>query len=211
MPYTPDATLVTQPADTGVAASTAAAEFRALKLYIRDVILADLNTKREQSDNTFTSSIVALSSVVISTTCQASNGFNVTASGGFQASGYNGIGLAVSSGMSVGWTSVAATAVQSTSLSTTVVCDEWVGNIQTYPGPASDTRYTFTVNNSKVKVGDVVVATMQTGGAASQFDTPHVHDVQNGSFKIRLYCPPGLGGSGLSSTIGFAVLKRSAL
>lgn len=34
MPYTPDATVLTQPADTGVLAATAAAEFRTLKTYI---------------------------------------------------------------------------------------------------------------------------------------------------------------------------------
>lgn len=45
MSYTPDATLVTQPADTGVLAATAAAEFRTIKTYMRDVLLAAINLK----------------------------------------------------------------------------------------------------------------------------------------------------------------------
>lgn len=39
MPYTPDVTDVTNPTDSTVKAATAAAEFRAIKLYIRDVLL----------------------------------------------------------------------------------------------------------------------------------------------------------------------------
>ena len=45
MSYTPDATEVTQPADTGVLAATAAAEFRTLKVYLHDVILAAIALK----------------------------------------------------------------------------------------------------------------------------------------------------------------------
>lgn len=40
MPYTPDATDVAQPTDSGVKAATAAAEFREIKRYMRDVLLA---------------------------------------------------------------------------------------------------------------------------------------------------------------------------
>lgn len=45
MPYVPSATDVTQPADAGVPGSTAPSEFRTLKLYIRDVILAGITGK----------------------------------------------------------------------------------------------------------------------------------------------------------------------
>lgn len=38
MPYTPDPTNVSQPADTGVPPSTAAAEFRALKVYLASIV-----------------------------------------------------------------------------------------------------------------------------------------------------------------------------
>lgn len=41
MPYTPDPVVVTEPQDIGVQASTAAAEFRAIKLYMRDVLLVN--------------------------------------------------------------------------------------------------------------------------------------------------------------------------
>lgn len=44
MPYTPDATDVAQPADTGVLAATAAAEFRAIKVYMA-TLLASINLK----------------------------------------------------------------------------------------------------------------------------------------------------------------------
>lgn len=45
MPYTADATDVANPTDAGVKASTAAAEFRTIKIYIRDVLLAGLVLK----------------------------------------------------------------------------------------------------------------------------------------------------------------------
>jgi len=45
MPYTPDPTDVSQPADSGVKAATAAAEFRAIKNYMATVLLAGTNGK----------------------------------------------------------------------------------------------------------------------------------------------------------------------
>lgn len=45
MPYTPDPTDISQPADSGVKAATAAAEFRAIKSYIASVLLAGVNSK----------------------------------------------------------------------------------------------------------------------------------------------------------------------
>lgn len=44
MPYTPDATVVTEPTDSQKASSMGL-EFRTLKLYIRDVLLAGINSK----------------------------------------------------------------------------------------------------------------------------------------------------------------------
>ena len=44
MPYAPDATDTAQPADAGVKASTAAAEFRTLKAYIKNTLLAGAAT-----------------------------------------------------------------------------------------------------------------------------------------------------------------------
>lgn len=57
MPYTPDATDVTNPADVGVQAATAAAEFRALKRYVRDSILAPLGTKAPSNNPVFTGTV----------------------------------------------------------------------------------------------------------------------------------------------------------
>ena len=54
MPYTPDPTNVTQPDRATVKASTAAEEFQALKLYIRDTILSGLNTKAPLANPVFT-------------------------------------------------------------------------------------------------------------------------------------------------------------
>lgn len=45
MPYTPDATDVAAPDGATVKASTAAAEFRTIKTYLRDVLLVGLNAK----------------------------------------------------------------------------------------------------------------------------------------------------------------------
>lgn len=54
MPYTPDPTDVSQPDGATVKASTAAPEFRALKSYIRDTILAGLVLKAPIASPTFT-------------------------------------------------------------------------------------------------------------------------------------------------------------
>lgn len=53
MPYTADATDVGQPTDSGVKASTAAAEFRTLKLYMRDVLLVGLTGKANSASPVF--------------------------------------------------------------------------------------------------------------------------------------------------------------
>ena len=53
MPYTPDATDVTNPIDGTVKAATAAAEFRTIKLYLRDVLLAGLAGKAASVSPTF--------------------------------------------------------------------------------------------------------------------------------------------------------------
>ncbi len=45
MPYTPDATNVAQPTDSGVLAATAAAEFREIKTYMASVLLAGIASK----------------------------------------------------------------------------------------------------------------------------------------------------------------------
>lgn len=58
MPYTPDVTDTTNPIDGVVKAATAAAEFRAIKLYIRDVIMATLAPK---ANPTFTGTLTAAS------------------------------------------------------------------------------------------------------------------------------------------------------
>jgi hypothetical protein len=207
MPYTPDATDVAQPANTGVAASTAAAEFRALKTYIRDVILADLNTKREQGDYLFAGPASFLDQVAISTTCQTANGFNVTASGGFQAAGYIGVGLKVGSFMSVGWDTVGASVTQTGDLNTAVTIDANTGNILCFGSGTSDTHYAFVVNNPKVNANDLIVVN-QIAGVVKQFDVS-VTNVAAGQFTISLYCKPGFGGSGFNATLGFAILSRS--
>lgn len=54
MPYTPDATVVTQPDPATVKASTAALEFQTIKLYMRDVLLAGLALKAPIASPTFT-------------------------------------------------------------------------------------------------------------------------------------------------------------
>lgn len=58
MPYTPDATNVAQPDGATVKASQAAPEFRVLKTYIRDVILAGLNLKAPAASPTFSGTAV---------------------------------------------------------------------------------------------------------------------------------------------------------
>lgn len=69
MPYTPDATEITQPADVGVGASTAAAEFRAIKLYLRDVLLAGLSAKAPLVSPIFTTPNLGTPSAGVLTNC----------------------------------------------------------------------------------------------------------------------------------------------
>jgi len=57
MPYSPDATDVLNPIDGTVKAATAAAEFRTIKLYMRDVLLAGLTSKASLAGATFTGAI----------------------------------------------------------------------------------------------------------------------------------------------------------
>lgn len=54
MPYTPDATDVANPVAGTVKAATAAAEFIAIKLYMRDVLLAGMNSKAPLASPSFT-------------------------------------------------------------------------------------------------------------------------------------------------------------
>lgn len=54
MPYTPDATDVTNPIAGTVKAATAPAEFIAIKLYMRDVLLAGINSKAPIASPIFT-------------------------------------------------------------------------------------------------------------------------------------------------------------
>ena len=58
MPYTPDPTDVTNPIDGVVKAATAAPEFRSIKTYLRDVILAGLNLRAPIANPVFTGRIV---------------------------------------------------------------------------------------------------------------------------------------------------------
>lgn len=55
--YTPDATAVTLPGDTGYSAAMGAAEFRAIKLYMRDALLAGINLKAPIADPVFTGTV----------------------------------------------------------------------------------------------------------------------------------------------------------
>lgn len=57
MPYTPDATDVTNPIEGTVKAVTAAAEFRTIKLYMRDVLLAGLALKAPLASPALTGSV----------------------------------------------------------------------------------------------------------------------------------------------------------
>jgi hypothetical protein len=59
MPYTPVATDYTQPADAGVKASTAAAEFRTLKQYIQQTVLPAIALLAPIASPTFTGTLTA--------------------------------------------------------------------------------------------------------------------------------------------------------
>lgn len=215
MPYTPVATNVTEPANTGVAASTAAAEFRALKLYMRDVLLAGIALKRDQSDHTFNSLINAsLAGIVCGPTCQSNLFTCVTGSGYTGVSGFvagsTAAALSGPSSASIGWSAVGASVNQLTSLVTSVTLNEWSGSINmgsAYPNP--DQYYVFTVNNNKVKLGDAVVVNCESTGITGQC-IPDAHGVVNGSFKIRIIVPSGFDGPQYPR-VSFTVIKRSAV
>jgi hypothetical protein len=70
MAYTPDATNVAQPADTGINASTAANEFRTIKLYLRDILLAGLAGKAGLASPAFTGTPTGPTAAVDTNTTQ---------------------------------------------------------------------------------------------------------------------------------------------
>lgn len=70
MPYTPDATDVTNPLDVGIQASTAAAEFRTIKLYMRDVLLAAINLRAPLASPALTGTPTAPTAAVDTNTTQ---------------------------------------------------------------------------------------------------------------------------------------------
>ena len=77
MPYTPVATDITQPADN-VKAATAPAEFRTLKLYIRDVILAGILGKAPINNANLTGATTAENLAVTGTASFSNYAYGVT-------------------------------------------------------------------------------------------------------------------------------------
>lgn len=68
--YVPSATDVAAPADVGILASSAAAEFRTVKLYMRDVLLAGVNARAPIASPTFTGVPAAPTAAVDTNTTQ---------------------------------------------------------------------------------------------------------------------------------------------
>lgn len=51
---------------------------------------------------------------------------------------------------------------------------------------AADTEFDFAVNNTKVKVGSIILLETQYGGQANGFPSAYVRSIANGSFFVRV-------------------------
>lgn len=121
----------------------------------------------------------------------------VSSDGNVEIFGGGKIGYATGSG---------GTVTQLTSKSTSVTINKSNGNIVTHnENLGNGSRVFFTVNNSKVEAGDVVIAHRSSGGTANSYDI-NVMQIAAGSFGIGIHNISG-GALAEAFTINFAVIK----
>lgn len=101
-----------------------------------------------------------------------------------------------------------ATVTQITSISTAVTCNGYHGTITTFdPALAAGGEAAFTVNNSAVRSGDVVVVSVKSGPADSEHIVAYVTAVSDGSFQIALSNLAAANQGDGAMEINFAVIS----
>ncbi len=120
-------------------------------------------------------------------------------------------GLITSSSPSagIGYATGAGAAVsQGTDRTTTVVCTGMSGAITTQATSlAAGAEVTFTVTNTSVAIGDVVVACIRSGPTATTNTFVTVTAVANGSFTLTLNNPHASTADTGAAIINFAIIK----
>ncbi len=103
-----------------------------------------------------------------------------------------------------------ATVTQGSSHTTTVIINALAGIITLYNTDlATEASAVFTVTNSTVAVGDVVVACIGTYADGGGTGTVSVHDVAAGAFKIQLDNTSAADAFANSTTINFVVIQTT--
>lgn len=120
------------------------------------------------------------------------------AEGGQSNSPLTGIGYATGAG---------AAQSQATDRTTTVVCNGMSGAITTQATSlAAQTSVAFTVTNSSVAIGDVIVLSIRSGPTGLK-TIATVTTVANGSFQINLFNTDAATADTAAAIINFAVIK----
>jgi parallel beta-helix repeat protein len=138
-------------------------------------------------------------SIVFATTTGGTltNQARVSSGGNLEVFGGGKLGYATGSG---------GTVTQLTSKATAVTIDKTNGSIVTHnENLGNGSRVFFTVNNSKVEAGDVVIAHRASGGTANAYEVL-VMQVAAGSFGLEIINISG-GALAEAITINFAVIK----
>jgi hypothetical protein len=215
----PIPTLITDLSTTAVSNSPAGSDtvFPDLDNYVR-ALSAFLASIRDNSGNGWTSPYATTSAASLTsgtldvarltlvsppaiggTTPNAITGTNITATGNLYANGSTSlIGYTTGSG---------GTVTQTTSKSTGVTINKSCGTITTHNENLNAiTEVVFTVTNSQVSAGDVVVVSPSATGSTAVY-TAAVQAVAAGSFQIRLRNNSGANNYAEAVQINFAVIN----
>lgn len=136
---------------------------------------------------------------------RAATGVSLAVTGGLTSSGPTGTGIGYATG-------AGGTVTQITNRSTGVTLSTLTGQITTdTTSLAAEAAATFTVTNTTVAIGDVVVVSQQSGSNGGNTNV-YVSTVANGSFAITVANNNAAGGTAETGAIiiNFAVIKAVA-
>lgn len=153
----------------------------------------------------FTGVINATSPVFVTPDIGAATGTSLAATAGITSSGPTGAGIGYATG-------AGGAVTQITNRSTGVTLDKLAGQITTdTTSLAAEAAAEFTVTNSTVAIGDVVVVSQQSGANGGNTNV-YVSGVANGSFKITVANNNPAAGTAETGAIiiNYAVIKSVA-
>lgn len=132
-------------------------------------------------------------------------GTSVASTAGLTSSGSTGAGIGYATG-------AGGAVTQATNRTTAVTLSKLTGQITTSNASlAVETAAEFTVTNTTVAIGDVVVVSQQSGANSGNTNV-YVSTVAAGSFKITVACNNAAAGTAETGAIiiNFAVIKAVA-